>query len=115
MICWFECGLTDSTPGGTGDPVDDLSALTCLGFLSGSATPHYDGETNRRPAYHRQVASGALADGYAADDGVALHYAGRELLRVISSRPDARAYRVERRGDAAVETVIVPDYLGEHA
>lgn len=112
MICWFESGVTDSVPGGTGDPIDDLSALTCLGILPGSACPHYDGETNRRPAYHRLVASGAVHDGYAADDGVALHYTGRELTRVISSRPDARAYRVERRGDTAVETTIVPDYLG---
>jgi dipeptidase E len=112
MICWFEAGVTDSVPGVTGDPQDDLSPLSCLGFLPGSACPHYDGEAARRPVYQRLVARGELPDGYAADDGVALHFVGTDLVRVVSSRPDARAYRVERDGAAARETVIVPDYLG---
>ena len=113
MICWFDAGLTDSTPGTTGDPVDDLSALPCLGFLAGSACPHYDGEATRRPAYHRAVGGGALGDGYAADDGAALHFVGGELVRVVSSRPQAMAYRVERRGDTAVETALPTTYLGD--
>jgi peptidase E len=112
MICWFQSGVTDSVPGTTGDPLDDLSPLACLGFLPGSACPHYDGEAARRPVYQRLVASGALAAGYAADDGVALHYEGTELVRVVSSRPEARAYRVERDGSGAREAVIVPDFLG---
>ncbi|HEU0114125.1 MAG TPA: peptidase E [Thermomicrobiales bacterium] len=112
MICWFDSGVTDSVPGATGDPRDDLSPLTCLGWLSGSACPHYDGEAARRPVYQRLVASGELPAGYAADDGVALHYVGERLVRVVSSRPDARAYRVERDGAAAREEIIVPDYLG---
>ncbi|HET7093774.1 MAG TPA: peptidase E [Thermomicrobiales bacterium] len=112
MICWFEAGVTDSVPGATGDPLDDLNPLACLGFLPGSACPHYDGEAARRPVYQRLVASGALPAGYAADDGVALHYVGAELVRVVGSRPDARAYRVERDGPAVREWVIVPDYLG---
>jgi dipeptidase E len=111
MICWFEQGVTDSVLGSTGDPLDNLSALTCLGFLPGSACPHYDGETNRRPVYRRLVAAGELGDGYAADDGVGLHFAGGELVRVVSARPGAKAYRVERHGDSALETPITPDDL----
>ena len=103
-ICWFSQGLTDSIPG-------SLTSLTCLGFLPGSACPHYDSEAGRRPTFRSLVASGALADGYAADDGVALHFAGEHLHRVISSRPNARAYRVERVGDQARETEIVPEFL----
>ncbi|HEU0116795.1 MAG TPA: Type 1 glutamine amidotransferase-like domain-containing protein, partial [Thermomicrobiales bacterium] len=102
----------DSVPGATGDPRDDLSPLTCLGWLPGSACPHYDGEAARRPVYQRLVASGELPAGYAADDGVALHYVGDRLVRVVGSRPAARAYRVERDGGSAREEMIVPDYLG---
>lgn len=111
MICWFEQGVTDSVRGSTGDPRDNLSALPCLGFLPGSACPHYDGETNRRPVYQRLVAAGELSDGYAADDGAGLHFAGRDLVRIVAARPAAKAYRVERCGDSALETPITPDYL----
>jgi peptidase E len=104
-ICWFESGTTDSIPG-------DLTVLPCLGFLPGSACPHYDGEAARRPAYRRFVASGQIAPGYAVDDGAAVHFVDTRLARVISSRPHARVYRVERDGDTARETEVEPDYLG---
>jgi len=107
-ICWFEQGVTDSVPG-------ELSALSALGFLKGSHCPHYDGEADRRPAYHRLRAAGALGDGIAADDGVGLHYVGDELVKVVSSRPNARAYRVFAEGDAVQEEPIIPQYLGEPA
>jgi len=109
MICWFEQGLTDSLHG-------QLSALPCLGFLPGSATPHYDGEAERRPAYHRLIAAGELAAGYAADDGAALHFVGTRLDAVVASCPNARAYRVERdpTGDGVTETPLPTRYVGEH-
>lgn len=44
-ICWFEEGVTDSMN-------NNLSKIDCLGFLTGSNCPHYDGESNRRPSYH---------------------------------------------------------------
>jgi dipeptidase E len=48
-ICWFQQGLSDSVIPG------DLAPLECLGFLPGSNCPHYDGEPERRPAYHRFI------------------------------------------------------------
>lgn len=90
-ICWFEQGVTDSIPG-------ELTPLNCLGFLKGSNCPHYDGEAERRPAYHRLVSEGKVAGGLAADDGVALHYKGTELFAIVTSRPLARAYRVSKDG-----------------
>lgn len=107
-ICWFDYGTTDSIPG-------DLTVLPCLGFLPGSNCPHYDGEAARRPSFHRFVATGAMPAGYAADDGVALHFTGEELTRVVSSRPRARAYRVEPTADSVTETPLTPDYLGGDA
>ncbi len=65
MICWFEASITDSF-GPQLDPLDDG-----LGFLPGSACPHYDGEDRRRPVYRAAVAAGFPA-GYAADDQAAL-------------------------------------------
>jgi peptidase E len=107
-ICWFDYGTTDSIPG-------DLTVLPCLGFLPGSNCPHYDGEAARRPSFHRFIAAGDMPGGYAADDGVALHYTGETLTRIVSSRPQARAYRVERGADGVTETPLTPDYLGADA
>lgn len=104
-ICWFAQGSTDSVPG-------RLTALECLGFLAGSNCPHYDSEAERRPFYRRMVGAGLMLPGLAADDGVGLYFVGQELHRVVSSRPNARAYRVERGENGATETEIVPDYLG---
>lgn len=88
MICWFEGAVTDSF----GPQLEGLR--DGLGFLAGSACPHYDGEELRRPTYRRLVDEG-FPPGIAADDGVALHYEGAELAEVVSVRPGAQAYRVE--------------------
>jgi peptidase E len=106
-ICWFGQGITDSIPG-------ELTVLPCLGLLQGSNCPHYDGEPERRPAYHRLLQEGAIANGYAVDDGAALHFVGADLKEVISSRPQARAYRMERIGEDMVSERPLPTrYLGE--
>jgi dipeptidase E len=86
MICWFEHGVTDSFG-------PELAPMDCLGFLPGSACPHYDGEERRRPVYTHLVAEG-FAPGIAADDDVALHYVGTELRDVVTTRAEATAYRV---------------------
>ena len=101
MICWFEDGVTDSFG-------PELSLTECLGFLPGSACPHYDGEEQRRPVYARLVAEGRLPPGVAADDDVALHYVGTELREVVSSREGAAAYRIDADG----EYVLEPRLLG---
>ncbi len=106
MNCWFEASVTDSF-GPRLSPLHDG-----MGFVTGSACPHYDSEEQRRPVYHRLVAAG-FPDGYAADDGAALHFAGSDALaEVVASREGARGYRVERREDgAAVETTLPTRYL----
>jgi peptidase E len=73
--------------------------------------PHYDSEPDRRPTYQRAVGDGALAAGVAADDGVALHFGGTDLVEVVSERPGAAACRVERDGDGVRETRIEPTLL----
>jgi len=104
-MCWFEESLTDSF-GLALRPLRDG-----LGLLPGSFCPHYDVEPGRRAAYHAAIAAG-LADGHAADDGVALHYVDGQLREIVSSRPSARAYRVSRQDSRPSEVELHPRYLG---
>jgi len=104
-ICWFEQGHTDSD--------GDLSAMDCLGFLSGSCTPHYDGEAERRPSFHTLIQQRQLSPGYAVDDGAALHFIDDDLAYVVSSRPTAQAYYVSTEGDAIVERPLDTQFLGQ--
>ncbi len=98
-LCWFQGGVTDSF--GT-----QLAVLRDgLGLLPGSHCPHYDGEAQRRPAYHRCIEEG-LSAGIAADDGCGLHFEGTALAEIIASRPQARAYKVERSASGIVETAL---------
>lgn len=104
-LCWFQCGVSDSYS-------IDLKPVQCLGWLEGSNCPHYDGEVKRRPAYHAMVKAGELPAGYAADDGAALHYVGDTLHRAVSSRPNAKVYRVSFEHGSVVENAIETHYLG---
>ena len=96
MICWFEAGVTDSF----GPQLEGMR--DGLGFLAGSACPHYDGEELRRPVYTRLVAEG-FPDGIAADDSVGVHFLGTELAEVVSARDGATAYRVHAGGESPLE------------
>lgn len=104
-LCWFEDGVTDSW-GSDPAPLGDG-----LGFLPGSFCPHYDGEPDRRPCYESLIAGGALPGGWAADDGVALHFEGTQLIEVVSSRPEAECWRVTRGQDGATEATAHPARL----
>jgi dipeptidase E len=99
MICWFEQGVTDSFG-------PQLAAMDCLGFLPGSACPHYDSEERRRPVYTRLVADG-LAPGFAADDDVGVHFVGTELREVVTSREGATAYRVTPDGEERLDARLL--------
>jgi dipeptidase E len=105
MLCWFEGGVTDSF----GRP---LAAIDDgLGLLKGSACPHYDGEIDRRPIYHRLLKRG-LAAGIAADDWAAIHYVGTKIHACVGTRPHARCYRVGVRGGVVLEEEMKTRYLG---
>ena len=104
-ICWHEAGTTDSF-------TRNLTALTNgLGWAKGSFSPHYDAEPKRRPRYHEMVGASELPDGIACDEGVAAVYRGSELVEFVSSRPNAKAYLVERGPEGVLETEVTPRYL----
>jgi dipeptidase E len=92
MICWFEAGVTDSFGPGLRGMRDGL------GFLPGSACPHYDGEQLRRPVYTRLVREGFPA-GIALDDGAGARFEGRALAEVVAATPGAGGYRVGPDGE----------------
>ncbi|MDH2413181.1 peptidase E [Nocardioides sp. CER19] len=105
MNCWFEGSSTDS--------YGPLAALPDgLGFLPGSACPHYLGEAERRAAYHAMVGSGRLPGGHAADDGVALLWRDGALVEAVSERPDGQAFRVDLVDGEVVERPLEVRYLG---
>lgn len=85
MLCWFEEAVTDSYG-------DGLEPLKCLGWLKGSACPHFDGEEERRPSYLSMITSGTLQGGLALDDGTGALFLDEKLDSCVSSRPHAGAY-----------------------
>jgi dipeptidase E len=101
MNCWFEASSTDSF-GPELAPLHDG-----LGFVAGSACPHYDAEPERRPHY-RALVDGGFPPGYAADEAAALRFTAKgELVECVASKPGVSAYRVEPGSEVALETRVL--------
>ena len=100
MICWFEACVSDSF----GPQLEGMR--DGLGFLPGSACPHFDGEELRRPVFTGLVANGFPA-GIALDDAAAATFAGAELVEVVASRPPARGYHVGPDGEVPLPTRLL--------
>jgi peptidase E len=108
MNCWFTGSVTDSFGASRLAPLHDGLAL-----LPGSCCPHYDSESQRRPAFQGLISSGELPGGWAADDGAALVFHGETLSEVVASRPVAAGYRVTKTsGVQSAEQLIPARYLG---
>lgn len=104
-LCWFAQAVSAFHPG-------EPRQVTGLGLLPWSNCVHYNDEAAHRPAYHAAVAAGRVGPGYAAEDGVALHFVGPDLARVVSSRQGGLAYRVEAADGQAYEVALDADFLG---
>jgi peptidase E len=104
-MCWFQAGVTRSS--GPPEP------LAGLGLLDGSLTVHADGEPERLPVWLAAVRDGTLPGGWALDDGVGLLFGGRNLMRVVSSRPGAGAQRVDAIAGELVRHRVEPELLGD--
>jgi len=102
-LCWF----TEAVTAYHGPP----ERVAGMGLLPYSNCVHYGSEAGRREGFHELLCEG-MSDGYAAEDGVALHFVGRELERAVASRPTARAFRVAAGPAGCVETALDTHYLG---
>lgn len=102
MICWFEQGLTDSKG-------IALESLDCLGFLEGSACPHFDGEEQRKTVYTKLVNNSIMKSGIALDDGAGALFINGKIKKIVSSRKEAIGYQVTPQVLKALET----KFLGE--
>jgi dipeptidase E len=100
MICWFEAGVTDSF----GPQLEGMR--DGLGFLPGSACPHYDGEELRRSRY-AELVRGGFPGGIAIDDDVAVRFDGTQIAEVVTSREGARAYRVGAEREVPLEARLL--------
>jgi dipeptidase E len=103
-LCWFAEALSAFH----GAP----RRVQGLGLLPYSNCVHYDAEPARRGEYHRFVGDG-MRPGFAAEDGVALHFRRTRLAGAVSSRPDGRAFRVKPGRDGVLETPLRVTYLGD--
>lgn len=105
-LCWHVGGNTDSF----GPTLRTWSGG--LGLLPYSCGVHYNSDPQRRTLLHESVASGELPGGYAADEGVALHYVGTEFIQAVTVDPEGYAYRIEHDGtDGVKEFRIEPRLL----
>lgn len=107
-ICWFEQGLTDSF-------AESLRPLSCLGFVSGSCCPHYDGEAQRRPALHSLLSSGEISSGIAIEDWTGVHFKDGEIHKVIASKRGARAYSLRSVYGSVQEVALPSEFLGPNS
>ena len=104
-LCWFEEGTTDSRP-------KELTKIECLGFLEGSHSPHYDGEAQRRPTYHRLIRTGVLKPGYACDNNAGIYFEDNQVAQAVRTRGEANSYYVDLVGGQVVETRLESETIG---
>ncbi|GAA4043384.1 peptidase E [Nonomuraea soli] len=96
-LCWHVGGNTDSF-----GPTLQVWAEG-LGFLPYSCGVHYNSDPQRRELLQASVASGELPEGYAADEGVGLHYVGTEFIQAVTVDPQGYAYKIERDKEFRIE------------
>jgi peptidase E len=103
-LCWFAEAVTTFH--------GEAKRLRGLGLLPFSNCVHYERGGRRQDAFIRFLREG-MRGGYAAEDGAALHFVGEELSHVVSSRPEARGYRLDVTERKVVEMRIATTYLGD--
>jgi len=57
------------------------------------------------------VKANKLSSGIAVDDGVAVHFNDQEIHKIVSSKPNGKAYKVSLENDI-MEQELAVEYLG---
>lgn len=106
LICWFQGGLTDSYP-----PV--LAPVKGTGILPGSANPHHNVRPDRPALFRKFIADGSLeSPGLSMENDTMALFHGTELVEIVSSRKEARAWRLYRTVSGFEEEEMKVRYLG---
>jgi dipeptidase E len=99
MLCWFEHGITDS--------VWPLGVVEGLGFIKGSACPHFDSEVERQEVYKNLVNSGAVGTGIALEDHTAAHFIDGTLHTVITEVEGKKGFQLAPGGSKELRIEII--------
>jgi dipeptidase E len=108
-ICWFKEGLSEVIVN-LQIPVEQrLVKVEGMGLINGSNCPHFDGESYRQSTYIDFIKRGKLTSGYAADDGIGLHFINGQFFKSVSSRPNSKSFFIDNNSKAE----IITTYLGQ--
>ena len=96
-ICWFRYGHSDSRSF-TSNPKWDYIRVSGLGFINAVYCPHYHFE-KRETSFSQMIAKrGGI--GIACDNNAAIEIVG-EHYRILTSAPQAKAYKLFKRSGSA--------------
>jgi len=101
-ICWFRAGTSDSRR--FKNPKADLIKVTGLGFIPAIHSPHYDVEKDRRPGL-KKIMQNTSGVAIAIDNSCAVEFID-DTYRVISSKPEANAYKTYWKAGKYREEVL---------
>lgn len=109
-ICWFESGHSDSMS--SYSPEDwEYIRVRGLGLIKGVHCPHYNSSTLKIPRkkdfQHMIQKLGDSAMGIAIDDNCAIEFIDGMFFKVLTSKPEAAAYKVYKQGGVVVSEKIV--------
>lgn len=103
-MCWFKYGFSISDS-------EVLKKIKYLGFLEGSFCPHYNNNTIVKKKYKDLISKKIIPFGYGVEDGVALHFINNHLDKIVSSRPDSKAYFINKHLLKLTSKTINPLFL----
>ena len=108
-ICWFESGHSDSLAFYRPRRWKYIN-VRGLGLLKGIHCPHYNGTSRGIPRrkHFRDMIRKVGGIGIAIENNCAIEFIDGRLYRVISSKENARAYKVHRHRGEVVARRIAP-------
>lgn len=110
-ICWFRQGNSDSRR--MVNPKAPFIKVNCLGLLPALCCPHYNGEKDRKPSL-KSMMKNTSGIAFALDNCAAFEVVGSKF-RILTSKPQARAYRVYWSKGKFHHEYITPGVLTPHS
>lgn len=106
-ICWFDSGHSDSMSFYHPENWKYIN-VKGLGLIHGVHCPHYNGRTRGVPRRRefREMIRRVGGTGIALENNCAIEFIEGRFYRVIASKPQSRAYTVERTGGRVIAEQI---------